>query len=76
MATHDVQLATALRDAWEGYAAAGDDGDEALIGAENALFARLDVPLNQTEQGPTREALETIYAFCQQQIGWRPGEAI
>ena len=54
----DYDLAVSLRDAEN----AGSVDD--VIDAENAIIARLNLPLDSTEQGLTKEAADALTAFC------------
>jgi hypothetical protein len=57
----DRELAEALR-------AADVSGDpDAIIEAENEVCARLNLPLDWTEQGLNQRAADAITAFCHAQ---------
>ena len=60
--TTDRELAQALYDAEE-----SGDTDE-IIGAENAIIVRLNIPLNETEQGLTQAATDKIDAFLRETL--------
>ncbi len=54
----DQELAHRLRDA-------DRDGDvDNIVYYENEICARLNLPLDQTEQGLSREATDAVTKFC------------
>lgn len=64
--TTDTRLVSALMQA-------EIDGEtDDIIAAENAICARLDIPLDETEQGLTPEAHRRIRSFVRQHISSNP----
>lgn len=59
--TADQKLAVAWNKAWDEYADGGSE--EPLVLADNAIAYRLDIPLDETEQGLTTDAVIRIQRF-------------
>lgn len=57
MTTTNYELAKALADAEK------DGDEEAMLQAENEICERLEIPLDQTEQGLTPHAVRMIEEF-------------
>jgi len=58
----DEQLARELLSAWVGH------DDERIVEAESAVCARLNLPLDWTEQGLTRDAYDALERFCEEHV--------
>lgn len=71
VAIEDRELAQRLVDASNKYASGDDDGDTdiEILEAEGAILHRLVVPLDETELGLTKNAVDQIEKFVSEQLG-------